>query len=162
MGASIGLIKSRIKDHFIKCHEEDMKVEMIRQHLIELDQDALIPQDVIDWCYDELDKIHDGEAVTKPSPPLASKSVDEQEPLFCKETVYHASLCALVVMKGIDILGSVGHNFKKVSLSKSQHHKLSMAIKDDDVVYIAFQGETNIEKWLDYPSLLEGIHVHVL
>lgn len=165
--AAMTLVKSRIKDYISNCLDEGMEATSIKKQLNELSCDALIPQDVSDWCYDKLDELSDQMKVTKASPPAVKKErddVNEAPPLYSKESVYHASLCAYVVSstqrssKLSDLIPSEGHTFKEMSLSKhSDRQRMFIAMKDDGVVYIAFEGETKIEEWLRYSSIQEGL-----
>ena len=162
--ATLNLVKSRIKEHIEKSLEEGVKPEIVRQHLIELNRDALIPEDITDWCYKKLDETQQMVEVTKSSPPTIPKAdspTADLPSLFSKSTVYHASLCAFVAStyssgRHDDILNVEGHAFSEMSLSKSGKQKMFIAIRGD-IFYIAFEGESCIEKWLEYSSVLEGV-----
>ena len=109
---------------------------------------------------------------------LALKHVDEKkdekngkEPLFCKDVLYHASLCCLAV-NTCDSMSSLqmflsdkkrvsGHCFQEVSLShsKQEHSKQErylIARQGESTYYIALQGISDIREWLKYRSFKEG------
>ena len=137
-------IKGRIKTHIQKKLEEGLSKEAIIKQLNDLTMNALIPMDINDWCYDKLDEIakelnhnsctdepitldDDNPATTEPLPPL-----------FSKDTVYHASLCALFVSQSQLDLSMYGHTFDQMSLSVSDQNKLLIA-NQGNIVYTSFQ-----------------------
>ena len=136
-------IKGRIKTHIQKKLEEGLSKETITKQLTDLTMNALIPMDINDWCYDKLDEIakelnhnncidepitldDDNPATTEPLPPL-----------FSKDTVYHASLCALFVSQSQLDLSMYGHSFDQISLSVSDQNKLLVA-NQGNIVYTSF------------------------
>jgi hypothetical protein len=90
------------------------------------------------------------------------------EPLFCKDTVYHASLCSQAVssytagdyqkfFKNKELVP--GHAFKAVSFSRSRNESFLIAQKDESLFYFAFKGRLSLSDWgKDYKSFNEGKH----
>ena len=105
---------------------------------------ALIPMDINDWCYDKLDEIakeldHNGgidEPITLDDD--NSATTESLPPLFSKDTVYHASLCALFVSQSQLDLSMYGHSFDQISLSVSDQNKILIATQEN-IVYTSFQ-----------------------
>ena len=86
------------------------------------------------------------------------------EPLFCKDTIYHASICSRIVsdttydagnyqkaFKNQDVVP--GHSFTSVSMSRKKHDPRSkqdrylVAQKGESTYYFAFQSEPNLSEW---------------
>ena len=90
------------------------------------------------------------------------------EPLFCKDTVYHASVCCQAVstcnagdyqkfFKNRELVP--GHAFKAVSFSRSKNESFLIALKGESTYYFAFKGRLSLSDWAkDYKSFNEGIH----
>ena len=89
------------------------------------------------------------------------------QPLFCKDTVYHASiLCSQAVsictagdyqkfFKNKELVPS--HAFKAVSFSRSRNESFLIAQSDESVFYFAFKGRLSLSDWdKDYKSFNEG------
>jgi hypothetical protein len=88
------------------------------------------------------------------------------EPLFCKDTVYHASICSQAVstytagdyqkfFKNKELVP--GHAFKAVSFSRSRNESFLIAQKDESTFYFAFKGLLSLSDWAkDYKSFNEG------
>ena len=96
-----------------------------------------------------------------------SAAKDNQvELLFCKDTVYHASLCCHAVstydagnyqkfFKNKELVP--GHSFKAVSFSRSKEENFLIAQKGESTFYFAFQGKLSLSDWAkEYTSFNEG------
>ena len=137
-------IKGRIKTHIQKKLEEGLSKETILKQLNDLTMNALIPMDINDWCYDKLDEIakelnHNScidEPITLDDDNIAT--TEPLPPLFSKDTVYHASLCALFVSQSQLDLSMYGHSFDQISMSVSHQNKLLIA-NQGNIVYTSFQ-----------------------
>ena len=88
------------------------------------------------------------------------------DPLFCKDTVYHASICSQAVstctagdyqkfFKNKELVP--GHAFKAVSFSRSRNESFLITQKDESMFYFAFKGRLSLSDWAkDYKSFNEG------
>ena len=124
-----------------------------------------IPTQLRDWAIEEVDKV--ARSMTKeepkPCPPPAQK---ESEPLFTKDSLYHASVCCHIVSTCSTanfrkVLSGAGHNLDEVSMSISQDHEnvdRYLIAKQGSTVYMAFQSEPTISKWMkcNYTSFSNG------
>ena len=83
-------------------------------------------------------------------------STSEPQPLFNKDTVYHAGICSLAVctrdagnyqqfFKDKELVP--GHSLKGVSLSRSQQDRYLIARQGDSTVYLGFQSEPLLLEW---------------
>ena len=89
------------------------------------------------------------------------------EPLFCKDTIYHAGvLCQAVSMytagdyqkffKNKELVP--GHGFKTVSFSRSKEETFLIAQKGESTYYFAFKGRLNLSDWTKgFKCFSEGI-----
>lgn len=96
----------------------------------------------------------------------STKCTEVVEPLFCKDTIYHASICSQVVstcnagdyqkfFKNKELVP--GHGFKAVSFSRSKNENFLIAQKGESVFYFAFKGRLSLSDWAkDYKSFNEG------
>ena len=92
------------------------------------------------------------------------------QPLFSKDTVYHAGICSFAVstcdagnyqsfFKKKDLVP--GHSFHAVSISRSKQDRYLIARQGDSTYYFAFQSEPHLLEWSKkFTSFNEGdIHV---
>ena len=99
--------------------------------------------------------------------PANAASTVVMEPLFCKDTVYHAIICSQAVstctagdyqkfFKNKELVP--GHAFKAVSFSRSRNEEnFLIAQKDESMFYFAFKGRLSLSDWAkDYKSFNEG------
>lgn len=97
------------------------------------------------------------------------------EPLFSKDTVYHAGICSLVVttcdagnyqsiFKKKDLVP--GHSFRAVSVSRSKQDCYLVAKQGDSTYYFAFQSQPNLLEWQQFLSFdggnKYGIHISIV
>ena len=88
---------------------------------------------------------------------IASKpNTSEPQPLFNKDTVYHAGICSLAVctrdagnyqqfFKDEELVP--GHSLTGVSLSRSKQDRYLIARQGDSTVYLGFQSEPLLLEW---------------
>ena len=102
---------------------------------------------------------------TKGTKPIASRE-EGSEPLFSKDTVYHAGVCSLAVntcdagnyqsfFKKKEMVP--GHSFQAVSISRSKQDRYLIARQGDSTLYFAFQSEPKLLNWKQYKSFSEGM-----
>lgn len=96
---------------------------------------------------------------------LPGPTVKTSEPLFSKDTVYHAGICSLAVtrcdagnyqsfFKKEDLVP--GHSFRAVSISRSKQDRYLVAKQDDSVYYFAFQSQPKLLEWQQFMSFNGG------
>ena len=101
------------------------------------------------------------------TPASASASAVVMEPLFCKDTIYHAIISSQAVstctagdyqkfFKNKELVP--GHAFKAVSFSRSRNEEsFLIAQKDESIFYFAFKGRLCLSNWAkDYKSFNES------
>ena len=144
-------MKSRIENHIHKSLEDGTDCGVVRQQLDDLIMNALIPVDINSWCFEKLEEIQ--KSLEPPSEVSPCEDTDEPAcdlpPLFCKDTVYHASLCLSIVSSAVEHpdlsaanlkrqLDKHGHNFDEISLSVvDKNSKKSLIAKQGNIFYVA-------------------------
>ena len=99
---------------------------------------------------------------------MSVQTAKASEPLFSKDTVYHAGICSLAVttcdagnyqsfFKKKDLVP--GHSFRAVSISRSKEDRYLVARQGDATYYFAFQSQPNLLEWQQFFSFNEG-NVH--
>ena len=129
-------------------------VEYLEGQLQELCKDDLISEELLQQSRSEL----------HPSTSTAAEAtVDSVEPLFNKDTVYHAGICNLAVctrdpgnyqqlFKDKEMVP--GHSFTELSLSRSGY---LIARQNDCTVYFSFQSHPLLLEWSkQFKSFSEG------
>ena len=134
-------MKAHIKMHIQKHTEEGFSKESIKSQLDYLVMNGLIPSDIMDWCYEELDKITE-DCDQKKHTKIESEDVPEVPaplpPLVTKDTVYHASLCSYALSTNDsrdDFLSYHKHSFNELSISVNGDMLIAF---QGNIVYIAF------------------------
>ena len=100
------------------------------------------------------------------NPPDSAAKCMVVEPLFCKDTIYHASVCSQAVstysagdyqnfFKNKELVP--GHTFRGVSFSRSKNESFLIALKGESTYYFAFKGRLSLSDWAKgYKSFNEG------
>ena len=144
----------------------------IRGKLLELHQKKyLITKQVYEWALKKVE-----ENFTEENPSLLQSTYQSStedcpaEPLFSKDTVYHASICcqALASCNAGDYQKFFkdrekvpGHSFEAVSISRpspgQQHERYLIAKQGESKYYIAFESQPDLSPWQKkYRSFIEG------
>ena len=145
-------MKSRIESHIHKSLEEGVNREDIHKQLSDLIMNALIPSEIIGWCYEKLEEVCKLMQLSDEPKPLKvmDETVCNSPQLFCKDTVYHASICSSIVstvaphvflsiQKLEEKLRDYGHSFDEVSLSVTNKRNPKILIaQQGSIFYIAF------------------------
>ena len=92
------------------------------------------------------------------------------EPLFCKDTVYHASICCQAVchynagdyqkfFKNKELVP--GHAFEAVSFSCLKDQSFLIALKEESTYYFSFKGRPSLSDWTEgFKSFSEGMFMY--
>ena len=89
-------------------------------------------------------------------PVFSSNQCTKVEPLFCKDTIYHAGVCCQAVcnysagdyqkfFKNKELVP--GHAFKAVSFSRSKKEAFLIAQQGESTYYFAFKGRPCLSDW---------------
>ena len=172
----------------IKCHEkkdEDSKVNLVKAAVKDYLTKSQQSQSTLQHVSEQLRELHENKClITEPAiykgalqlaseiftqPPDTDSPTDQVQesseirgPLFCNDTVYHASICSLAVsthdagnyLKFFKNKEKVpGHSFKEVSISRSKEDRYLIARQGESTFYFAFQSEPDLSKW---PTLFKS------
>ena len=99
------------------------------------------------------------------APVIPGPTVKTNEPLFSKDTIYHAGICSLAVttcdagnyqsfFKKEDLVP--GHSFQAVSISRSKQDRYLVAKQNDSTYYFAFQSQPKLLEWQQFMSFNGG------
>ena len=139
----IDLMKSNIEIHIRKSLGDGIDFEVVNRQLNDLIMNVLIPVDINTWCFETLKEIQ--KSLAPPDETTQSSMEDEPvcelPPLFSKDTVYHASLCSLIVTLAAQNpecqLDEYGHNFDEMSLSVASGACKILIAKQGNVMYVS-------------------------
>ncbi len=132
-------------------------------------EEGLLSADLYKHAQDVAVKIYaeSAEEVDEPlCKPEQSAVSARTEPLFCKDTVYHAGICSLAVSTcdAGNLLGLFkdrekvpGHSFREVSISRSKQDRYLVARQGESTFYFAFLSEPRLSEWAkQFKSFYEG------
>ena len=161
------VIKDFISNFVVTSIQSGMSQGQVQAQLQRLHtQELLITEDVLKEAEKQ---VAEECAKRTPSAIVATHSADSTAlctPLFCKDTIYHASICSHVVstcdagdyqrfFKNKQLVP--GHSFRAVSLSRSKQNPFLIATTGESTYYFAFKGETNLLQWTkQFKSFNEG------
>ena len=130
-------------------------------------EESLISQDLCKQAQEMAVKVY-AQSAEECGEIVASKdkSSSSSEPLFCKDTVYHAGICSLAVTSSTagdyqkffkDREKVPGHTFQELSISRSKQDRYLIARQSDSTYYFAFQSEPSLLEWpKQFKSFYEG------
>ena len=163
-----------------QLHQIAVSQEEIKALLHDLWQvKCLVTKSVYHWALQQLLEVFQEEK------DLASDSnahnllspTETCEPLFSKDTIYHASICchALTRCNAGDYQKFFndkelvpGHSFQAVSISRptpdsNQHERYLIARQGESKYYIAFESQPHLSQWREkYQSFVEGLSFIIL
>ena len=162
----ITLIKETVQHYIgisLRCgaSADDVKKVLITMY----STDALVSGKVYEWASGEVSVTTQAICLLQ----LFGSSNKEVTipPLFCKETLYHASLCCHAVCtcdantyKDFFNKDLPNHNLEEVSLSLSRDQEQVnryLIARQGKTYYVAFQSEPLLVQWLNFTSFQEGI-----
>ena len=161
-----GMIKAAVREYITESQQSGSTKEHIEGHLQELHRrDFLLSESLYEWARQLVSEVFEEGAVDESSCEPLSPS-ESREPLFCKDAVYHASICSRAInecdagnyLKFFKTKEKVpGHSFKGVSISRSKQDRYLIAQQGESTFYFAFQSEPALSKWPKlFKSFSEG------
>ena len=161
-----GMIKAVVREYITESLQLGTTKEHIESYLQELHRkEFLLSEPLYEWALQLLAELFEKAAVDKSGYEAISPS-ETKEPLFCKDTVYHASICSRAInecdagnyLKFFKTKEKVpGHSFQEVSISRSKQDCYLIARQGESTFYFAFQSESDLSKWPKlFKSFSEG------
>ena len=130
--------------------------------------DVLISGDIFEWALSEVNTTAQATCLQQTSSPSDEK--EKLPPLFCKETLYHASLCCYAVStcdantyQKFFNKDFPNHSLEEASLSRSRDREQVdryLIARHDKTYYVAFQSEPLIAQWPKFTSFQEGMCIN--
>ena len=164
------MVKAVVED-FVEKSKVDP--EEIKRGLAEIyASELLLSKEIYEWALEKIAAIPPASMRSSPDSPEEVKAVEL--PLFCEDTVYHASLCCVAVStrdssnyKGFFTRDFPNHRFEEVSMSICRDGVDRYLIaRKGKTYFIAFKSESSFSKWQQhYRSFEQGICaciIHVL
>ena len=159
-----GMIKVAVREYITESQQSGSTKEHIEGHLQELHRnDFLLSELMYEWARQLVTEVFVEAAVSESSCEPLSPS-ETKEPLFCKDTVYHASICSRAInecdagnyLKFFKTKEKVpGHSFKEISISRSKQDRYLIAQQGESTFYFAFQSEPDLSMW---PKLFKSFN----
>ena len=158
------MIKAVVREYITESQQSGSTKEHIEGHLQELHRrDFLLSEFMYEWARQLVTEVFVEAAVDESSFEPISPS-ESREPLFCKDTVYHASVCCHAInecdagnyQKFFKTKEKVpGHSLQEVSISRSKQDRYLIARQGESTFYFAFQSEPDLLKW---PKLFKSFN----
>ena len=155
-----------MREYITESQQLGSTKEHIEGHLQELHRkEFLLLESIYEWARQLVTEVFVKPAVDESSYEPLSPS-EAKEPLFSKDTVYHASICSRAInecdagnyQKFFKTKEKVpGHSFEEVSISRSKQDRYLVARQGESTFYFAFQSEPDLSRWLKlFKSFSEG------
>ena len=150
------MIKAVVREYITESQQLGSTKEHIEGLLQELHRkEFLLSEPLYEWALQLLAELFEKAAVDKSGYEPISPS-ETKEPLFCKDTVYHASICSRAInecdagnyLKFFKTKEKVpGHSLEEISISRSKQDRYLIARQSESTFYFAFQSESDLSKW---------------
>ena len=173
------MVKETLGNFAVDCINFGRKLEYVHEQLLRLQKEEFptyISDAICEIAYELAVQRHE-EVVNTSFAVSKQPQQPASEPLFCKDTIYHASICSRIVsdttydagnyqkaFKNQDVVP--GHSFTSVSMSRKKHDPRSkqdrylVAQKGESTYYFAFQSEPSLSEWGRlFNSFDEGMHL---
>ena len=168
--SKVDVIKAAVGTCVSQCLQSGVALEEVQERLQMMHSEAsLISGSVYKWAQQFANEIHSNRELEAPNINGADNVQPRskcKKPLFCKDSVYHASICSLAV--NVCTAGEYqqffkksplvpGHTFQAVSISRSKQDRYLIAKQGDSTYYFAFQSEPKFDRWpKQFTSFSEG------
>ena len=150
--SKVDMIKAVVREYVTESQQSGSTKEHVEGHL-QNRSDFLLSELICKWALQLVAKTFEKTAVDELSSEPLSPS-EPSEPLFCKDTVYHASICSRAINESdagdyLKFFKSKvpGHSFQAVSISRSKQDHYLIARQGESTYYFAFHSEPDLSKW---------------
>ncbi len=163
-----GLIQGVVQDFIENSSRSGAGSRSIEAELRELySRDLLVSSDMYQWALGEVESSVPATNVAIGEPDSTEETKSVVSPLFCKDTLYHASLCCYAVStcdaatyEGFFNKDYPSHRLEEISLSRSKDREdvdRYLIARQGSTYYVAFQSEPQLSKWPEkFTSFQEG------
>jgi GTP-binding protein EngB required for normal cell division len=165
---AVDVIKDQVRQYIDKASKSGIPLIQIESGLKCLCDQVVIPTILWPWVQQELAEAKErasNEASAMPLLPIIKKPPTPESPLFCKDTLYHASLCCVAISDRNNANvhtyfqnKNPNHSFTEISFSQHSERITPYLIAvQEDILYVAFRGTQSIDEWVDCTSFDEGL-----
>ena len=154
---------------FTKSQQLITSPEDVQEKLHRMHQKYLISKPIYKWALKKVEEDFKEVDLLQPTDQSSSEGC-LAEPLFSKDTVYHASICCQALASCTagdyqrffkDREKVPGHSFEAVSISRpspgQQHERYLIAKQGESKYYIAFESQPDLSLWQKkYKSFIQG------
>ncbi len=164
----IALLQEAVQDFIENSLRSGANKKNIEAELRELySRDLLVSNEMYQWALGEVESSVPTTNVAIGEPASTNGTKHVVSPLFCKDTLYHASLCCYAVStcdaashKGFFNKDYPSHRLEEISLSRSKDREdvdRYLISRQGSTYYVAFQSEPQLSKWPEkFTSFQEG------
>ena len=153
------LMKDMIQQFITKSAQFKASKDQIKEYLTKIyDTDLLLNKEIYEWALQKIIEVNSNDAS-----PGESEEKRSEKPLFCEDTVYHASLCCYALgtkdaMSYKKFFHDSKHHFDELSLSRGDQEDVDRYIiaKRGKTYFLAFLSEPVYSEWLKYKSFEHG------
>ena len=153
------LMKDVIKQFIVKSFQSKADRKEIEQCLTKVYTELLFSNRIYEWALEEIASVP--EVSSDGSPDEPKEEEDDTRPLFCEDTVYHASLCCCAIgtkdaLSYKKFFTDSKHLFEELSFSHSREDVDRYIIaRKGKTYFIAFQSEPFLLEWLKHYDSIE-------
>ena len=160
--SKVDMIKVAVREYVTESQQSGSTKEHVEGHL-QHRSDFLLSEPIYKWSLQLVAETFEKTAVDELNSEPLSPS-EPSGPLFCKDTIYHASICSRTINESNtgDYLKFLkdkfpGHSFQAVSISRTKQDRYLIARQGESSYYFAFQSEPDLSKWPQlFKSFSEG------
>ena len=166
---AMNIIKDKVQQYIENSLKSKIAIDQIEKDLKSLCNQVVIPTMLWQWTIQKVTDakervINEASVSNSPLMPLEIRPNSPELSLFCKDTLHHASLCCDAINYATSHANvhtyfqskNTHHKFTEVSFSQSQEITPYLIAVQEQVLYVAFKGETCLPKWADTASFDEG------
>lgn len=150
------LVKEAVKSFIEQGVQSAKDVEEINKCLDKLYySDMLITNEVYEWAKERMST----HVLNVSESPEISE--EKTTPLFCEDTIYHASLCCYAVCTRNasdyqEFFCKFGHHFEELSISNSDSVERYLLARKEKTYFVAFLGKPSFLQWKEEQSVQHG------
>ncbi len=163
----MGLLQEAVQDFIENSSRSGASRKTIEADLRDLySRDLLVSSELYQWALGEVESSVPTTNVAANIPASTDETECSVTPLFCKDTLYHASLCCYAVStrdaatyQGFFSKDYPTHLLEEISLSRSDREDVDryLIARQGSTYYVAFQSEPQLSKWPElFTSFQEG------
>ena len=161
------LMKGVVKDFVNTSLQSGASGEAVRKELADMyANDILVSREIYEWGSELVNSL--SKPSSEPEQDEVVKRKPEKRPLFCKDTVYHATLCCYAVStctaatyNEFFLKDFPQHSLEEVSFSRSQDRKevdRYLIARQGKTYYVALRSEPLLTNWgKEFASFEKGL-----